>query len=154
MPVLGEQSAGRWGIINYSVLDDAIGYHLRRAQLAVFQDFGETFSKLGLRPADFSVLLIIRHNPGLKQSEVAEALGIQRANFVAVIDGLEAKGLAERRKSEADRRVQALYMTAEGETFCDDMMAVWEEHEQRFIKKLGGEEARDQLVKLLARLNE
>ncbi len=80
---------GRRIIINYSVLSDAVGYRLRRAQLAVFQDFGESFVAEGLRPADFSVVLLIKHNPGLKQSEVAEALGIQRANFVAIVDGLE-----------------------------------------------------------------
>lgn len=144
--------SGDGNIINYSVLDEAIGYHLRRAQLAVFQDFTETFSELGLRPADFSVILIIAHNPGLKQSEVAEALGIQRANFVAIIDGLQARGIAERRKSEQDRRVQALHLTEQGEVFAKTMMKSWAEHEKRFVDKLGGEDARDQLVQLLARL--
>lgn len=133
-------------------MNEAIGYHLRRAQLAVFQDFAESFAAQGLRPADFSVILIIKHNPGLKQSEVAEALGIQRANFVAIIDGLEQRGLAERRKSEVDRRVQALFLTSKGEAFVEEMMGTWKTHEDRFIEKLGGVEARDELVELLTRL--
>ena len=33
-------------------LDTIIGYKLRRAQLAVFQDFAESFSRMKLRPAD------------------------------------------------------------------------------------------------------
>ncbi len=151
-PIQQATASGSGIIINYSILDDAIGYHLRRAQLAVFHDFSETFATLGLRPADFSVVLIIAHNPGLKQSEVAEALGIQRANFVAIIDGLEARCLAERRKSDTDRRVQALYLTEQGKAFYEDMIRIWGEHEARFIEKLGGEEERDILVKLLARL--
>ena len=118
----------------------------------VFQDFAESFSAQGLRPADFSVILVIRHNPGLKQSEVAEALGIQRANFVAIIDGLEQRGLAERRKSESDRRVQALFLTQQGEAFAAEMMKNWKIHEDRFVEKLGGVEARDQLIELLTRL--
>jgi DNA-binding MarR family transcriptional regulator len=139
-------------IIDYSVLGEAVGYKLRRAQLSVFQDFSESFAAQGLRPADFSVILIIRHNPGLKQSEVAEALGIQRANFVAIVDGLEARGIAERRKSDADRRVQALYLTPLGEQFAAEMMATWNAHEARMIERLGGPEARDTLISLLEKL--
>ncbi len=141
-------------MVNYSVLNEAIGYHLRRAQLTVFQDFAETFSALGLRPADFSVILIIANNPGLKQSEVAEALGIQRANFVAIIDGLEARGLAERRKSETDKRVQALFLTEQGKAFSEGMLQTWVEHERRFVEKIGGEEARDQLINMLTKIAE
>lgn len=98
------------------------------------------------------MILIIRHNPGLKQSEVAEALGIQRANFVAIVDGLEARGIAERRKSDTDRRVQALYLTPLGEQFAADMMATWDAHEARMIERLGGPEARDTLISLLEKL--
>jgi DNA-binding MarR family transcriptional regulator len=141
-------------IIDFSVLSDAIGYRLRRAQLAVFQDFSESFSAEGLRPADFSVILLISKNPGLKQSEFAEALGIQRANFVAIVDGLEARDLAERRKSETDRRVQTLYLTALGEQFARDMMATWRNHEERMIAKLGGDAERDQLIALVNRLTD
>ena len=145
---------GRHAIINYSVLSEAVGYRLRRAQLAVFQDFGESFAAEGLRPADFSVVLLIKHNPGLKQSEVAEALGIQRANFVAIVDGLEGRDLVERRKSESDRRVQALYLTPLGEQFADNMLSTWQAHEDRMIEKLGGPEARDELIRLVNRLTE
>ncbi len=148
----GRNVAGIWEdgtIIDYSVLSDAVGYRLRRAQLAVFQDFAESFAAQNLRPADFSVLLIVGKNPGLKQSEVAEALGIQRANFVAIADGLENRGLAERRKSEIDRRVQALFLTPKGEKFLSEMMAIWKAHEDRFVERLGGSEARDTLIKLL-----
>lgn len=138
--------------IDYSILDSAVGYQLRRAQLSVFQDFNECFATDGLRPADFSTLLIVKANPGLKQSEVAEALGIQRANFVAIADSLERRGLAERRKSETDRRVQALYLTALGERFADTMLVTWKDHEDRLIERIGGPAERDRLLELLARI--
>lgn len=145
---------GRHAIINYSVLSEAVGYRLRRAQLAVFQDFGESFAAEGLRPADFSVVLLVKHNPGLKQSEVAEALGIQRANFVAIVDGLEGRDLVERRKSETDRRVQALHLTPLGEQFAENMLTTWQAHEDRMVEKLGGPEARDELIRLVNKLTE
>lgn len=133
-------------------MESIIGYKLRRAQLAVFQDFIQSFAKLKLRPAEFSVLTLIARTPGLKQSEVAEALGIKRANFVALMDGLEVRGLADRRKGDVDKRSHALHLTPEGAKFLKKMMAVWTEHENRFIDKLGGEEERDRLIALLDRL--
>jgi DNA-binding MarR family transcriptional regulator len=137
--------------IDFSVLTHAVGYQVRRAQLAIFQDFNETFANDGLRPADFAVLVIISANPGLKQSEVAEALGIQRANFVAIADSLESRGLAERRKSESDRRVQALFLTERGERFAADMIQTWRGHDDRLVQKLGGTAERDRLIALLTK---
>jgi Transcriptional regulators len=138
--------------IDFSAMAEAVGFRLRRAQLAVYQDFNETFAAKGLRPTDFAVLLLLSKNPGLKQSEVAEALGIQRANFVAIIDGLEQKGLAERRKSESDRRVQSLFITPAGLDYLDEIRPIVREHEDRIIERLGGREARDLLNSLLIKL--
>lgn len=129
-----------------------IGYKLRRAQLFVFQDFLESFSKVKLRPAEFSVLAIIADRPGLKQSEIAETLGIKRANFVALMDSLEKRGLAERRKAETDRRSHSVHLTPEGEKFVKKMTAIWAEHENRLIERLGGAAERDRLIDLLDRL--
>jgi DNA-binding MarR family transcriptional regulator len=133
-------------------MESIVGYKLRRAQLAVFQDFIQSFAKLKLRPAEFSVLALIARTPGLKQSEVAEALGIKRANFVALMDSLEARGLADRRKGDIDKRSHSLHLTPEGARFVRKMMMVWNEHEVRQIEKLGGPEERDRLIALLDRL--
>ena len=129
-----------------------IGYKLRRAQLAVFQDFLETFSALKLRPAEFSVLALIAEKPGQKQTEVARQLGIKRANFVALMDGLERRGLAERRKDEHDRRSHSLQLTPKGEAFTTDMLERWKAHEDRMVELLGGPQKRDVLIELLDRL--
>lgn len=138
--------------IDFSMMEDAVGYRLRRAQLAVFQHFNETFAAKGLRPTDFAVLLLLTRNQGSKQSEVAEALGIQRANFVAIVDGLEHKGFVERRKSDLDRRVQSLYITDAELAYLNELMPIWQEHEGRLLAQLGGPAARDQLIGLLKKL--
>ncbi|WP_245453410.1 MarR family winged helix-turn-helix transcriptional regulator [Aquibium carbonis] len=129
-----------------------IGYKLRRAQLYVFQDFIETFARMKLRPAEFSVLAIIAETPGLKQSEIAEMLGVKRANFVALMDNLEKRGLAERRKAQTDRRSHSVHLTEDGARFVRKMTAMWAEHEDRLIERLGGIDERDRLIDLLDRL--
>ena len=133
-------------------MGNVLGYKLRRAQLHVFQDFLESFSRLKLRPAEFSVLALMAQKPGQKQSEIAEALGIKRANFVALMDNLEKRGLAERRRADTDRRSHSLHLTAAGNRFVTKMATIWQEHENRFIGRLGGPEVHDQLIDLLDRL--
>ena len=129
-----------------------IGYTLRRAQLAVFQDFHKTFAKSKLRPAEFSVLAMIAETPGQKQTEIAEQLGIKRANFVSLMDGLERRGLAQRRKTEGDKRSHSLHLTEEGVRFVRKMVVTWQEHENRFVERLGGPEEKDRLIAMLTRI--
>jgi DNA-binding MarR family transcriptional regulator len=93
------------------LLNASVGYMLRRAQLAVSGDFGETLAEIGLRPGQFAVLTVLDHNPGVTQSEVSAALSIQRANFVSIIDNLERRGLAKRTSSATDRRSNSLTLT-------------------------------------------
>lgn len=133
-------------------LETMIGYKLRRAQLAVFQDFLTAFAKMQLRPAEFSVLALIAEKPGQKQTEIAERLGIKRANFVALMDELERRGLAERRKAESDRRSHSLHLTQEGQAFVRNMTSVWHRHESRFVERLGGGDEKDRLIELLDRM--
>jgi DNA-binding MarR family transcriptional regulator len=133
-------------------LASIIGYKLRRAQLMVFQDFIDSFARMPLRPAEFSVLALIARTPGLKQSDIAAKLGIKRANFVALMDGLERRGLAERRKAEGDKRSHSVHLTDAGHGFVAQMVAVWEGHEQRLVDRLGGTAERDTLIGLLDRI--
>lgn len=128
-----------------------IGYALRRAQLTVFDEVIANFSSLDLRPAQYSVLVMIGHSPGLKQSDVAAALGIQRANFVVLFDGLERRGLARRNPAPNDRRSYALYLTEAGAALLQRANELEAELETRFDDRLGPD-GRDRLLDLLGRL--
>lgn len=130
----------------------AIGYRLRRAQLSVFQQFLAVFEEFKLRPAEYSVLVLIDDNPGRKQTEIAEVLGIKRANFVTLVHGLEERGLVERIPSANDKRANALHLTAEGRSFLQAAQARHAALEDEMIARLGGAVARKQLLALLDRL--
>jgi DNA-binding MarR family transcriptional regulator len=130
-----------------------VGYVLRRAQLAVFDDVIANFSELDLRPAEYSVLVLLGHAPGAKQSDVAAALGIQRANFVVLFDRLERRGLARRSSAPNDRRSYALFLTDEGERVLARATELETQHEQVLDEKLGPGE-RERLLELLGKLAE
>jgi DNA-binding MarR family transcriptional regulator len=128
-----------------------IGYALRRAQLAAFDEAIREIADLDLRLGQFSVLALIGHRPGSKQSEVAAALGIQRANFVALLDGLERRGLARRAPAPNDRRCHAVYLTAEGERVLARASARLAATEARLAARLGAG-GRERLLEMLWRL--
>lgn len=138
--------------VSLGLLNNLLGYRLRRAQLSVFQDFLVAMKDFDLRPAQFSVLAIIEANPGLKQSRVSEALGINRANFVALLDELEQRKLARRAPAPGDRRSNALFLTAKGESFLKDAYRhLVTQHEKRVENVLGSAD-KQQLLGLLEKL--
>jgi DNA-binding MarR family transcriptional regulator len=130
-----------------------IGYMLRRAQIAVFQDIFRTFAEVGIRPAQFSVLTVIAHNPGRTQSQVSAALGIKRTNFVALLDSLERRGLAVRRPAPTDRRSHALHLTDAGKATMRRLNKKVGQLEARMIGQIG-KDGRVALLALLHRLAE
>ena len=119
----------------------------------MFEDFSRRFAALKLSPAQYSALVVIAANPGRKQSEIAGALGIQRPNFVAMMDELERRGLAERLRTPVDRRSRALALTAAGSALVARARRIQGEQEME-VERLIGREGRAQLVAALARLSE
>lgn len=138
-------------VLDLSGLTGVVGYTLRRAQMAVFEDFIARFAVLDLTPAQYSVLLVIGENPGRKQTEIARVLGIQRTNFVVMLDQLEARGLAERRRSATDARSHAVFLTKAGTALLNKARKIQADQEDAFADLLS-REGRDMLVALLRKV--
>ena len=123
--------------IDLGKLPELTGYLLRRAQLAVFQDFDAAVAGLDLRPAEFSVLLVLAHNPGARQGRVAESLGIQKPNFAVLLRRLVDRGLAEQRACASSRRSVELHLTPAGAALLVRAKAAVAVHEARLTARLG-----------------
>ncbi len=136
---------------NFGSLPGLVGYHLRRAQKAVFNHFSHSLADLGISPGQFGVLTLIEVNEGLGQSALASILGIERSTMVAVIDGLEAKGWVERQVSETDRRSKTLILTKAGVKLLKRAGPQVADHERQINAELSGKE-KDQLIRLLGRV--
>jgi DNA-binding MarR family transcriptional regulator len=139
------------GAVKTTPLSGLTGYALRRAQLVITADFNQALAELDLRPGQFAVLILIDQNPGTCQSSVSDALGIQKANFVATIAGLVNRGLVKRRKSETDARTYSLGLTPRGRSILEDAAKLQSLHEARVIAQIGNE-GRLQLLSLLDRV--
>jgi DNA-binding MarR family transcriptional regulator len=151
----GEEGAGagdaRAGEIDLAYLGDHIGYVVRRAQLAIFKDFIQTLAPVDIRPAQYSVLIVIAQNPGLTQAELGRALAIKRANLVGMLNELERRKLARRVASPSDRRSHALHLTPHGRQMLDRFHKLALEHEARATRTLDPAEKRT-LLELLDRV--
>ena len=141
------------GPLDFGGLSNHLGYCLRRAQLASFQNFRASFAALDLRPTQYSVLVLINNNPGRKQSEIAAALGIKRSKFVSLMAELERSNLAERRKAQSDRRSHALFLTEAGVQFMKKLDLAHQHHQDHLTAKVG-EENSALLIELLKRIGE
>lgn len=137
--------------LDFGILPDLIGYNLRKAQIAFFQSFDDAVAPHDITPGQFGVLILIRDNTGLSQSELGTAVGIDRSTMVAVIDRLENRGWVVRAPSQTDRRSYALELSAEGERLVSELIPKVQEHERAMLGELTGEEQKT-LAGLLRRI--
>lgn len=138
------------GELDHGMLPGLLGYQIRLAQRAVFRDFEAATSEFGISPGRVGVLVLIEANPGMTQSRLAEAEGLDRSTMVAVLDQLQDKGYIERRQGE-DRRTNGLWLTAEGKSALAKLKRRIQAHEARIVQRLSAEERRV-LVELLKKL--
>ena len=128
-----------------------LGYNVRRANVKYFQNFGDIVGDHDVTPGQFGVLAIIDANPGLNQSELGQAMGVDRSTVVAVIDRLEGRGLVVRDPSPKDRRSYALRLSDTGARFLQELVPVVEQYDRQAAKALTDKEV-ETLVDLLRRL--
>lgn len=74
----------------------------------------ELIQQGGVRPIAFNALTLIGANPGVTQSELAEALALDKGTAAHLSRELEQQGWIERRHRESDRRWKGVYLSPRG----------------------------------------
>ncbi len=138
--------------VDLGELPGLLGYQLRCAQLAAFQNFAVHIDLDGITPGRFGLLTIVETNEGLSQAALAQALGIDRSSMVAMIDRLEREGYVERRRAVGDRRSHAIYPTRAGKALLKKIRPLVRAHEADIAKALSAEE-RATLLRLLRQIS-
>lgn len=133
------------------VLEELLGYALRRAQLKVFQHFNEAMREHDIRPAQFSALVLIEGYPGVTQSSLAQALNIDPPRVVSLINNLEERGLAMRVRCKKDRRSHGIFLTKQGEALVDRLKEI-SLHSDKTATQALSEVERRQLLQLLHKI--
>ena len=137
--------------LDYGVLDELLGYSLRRAQVALFLAFHAATRGQHIIFSRFTVLVIVGANPGLSQSMLGAVLGIARSGAMLLTNWMVARGLVERRRRPDDSRAWGLHLTRRGAQSLDKMKTAVLAEDRRRAAKLGAAERRE-LLRLLDKL--
>jgi len=131
------------GPTDMTYLESTIGYAIRRAQIAVFQDIYGAFGEHRVTAVEFSVLAVVADNPGINQAELALALNVERPRMVPIINKLEQRGLTVRAIFADDGRVRLIHLTKPGHQLLAILKARLAMHQARMLERLGQDDAAD-----------
>jgi DNA-binding MarR family transcriptional regulator len=127
------------------------GYLMARLGQRSSQRFALALEPLGLHPKHFGVMSIVAAQPGITQNALRDHTGIDPSTMVAVIDDLEARGLAERRPHPTDRRAHTIYVTEAGQQMLELIGDLGARLQAELFAPLSAEE-QDTLIELLRKL--
>jgi DNA-binding MarR family transcriptional regulator len=94
--------------------DDSLSDAFRSVARRLRQASVESLARWDLTPSQFRALRVLMRHDAMRPSELSEHLGIAPRSTTEVLDGLEAKGLIERRADPQDRRATLVVPTERG----------------------------------------
>jgi DNA-binding MarR family transcriptional regulator len=112
------------------------GFLLRRAHQISAAVFEDECRALGLTPAQFGVLTVVRAHPGMGQSSLARALGFDKVTVLRVLRGLEGRGLVARATAVDNKRNICVQLTGEGEAVLEQAQKPAEKAYRRLLAPL------------------
>jgi DNA-binding MarR family transcriptional regulator len=139
--------------LDLGVLNEFVGYKIRKAQVLVYADFMIGQPQPALTPGLFGLLVLIEANPTVTQQDLCEAINVDKSTLVVTLHRLADRGLIRRVRSTEDRRQNVLKLTAKGMTKYKAMLEHIHKHEKRITAGLSEKEC-EQLVALLARVGQ
>lgn len=126
--------------ISDATLRGLVGYNMKRAFMVIGADLARTLEPFELRMTTYTALTLIADNPGLSQSQLAQAMSVERPNLVVIVDELETRGLILRDRVPTDRRIYALNITPAGRALLAKATEAVKAHENAIMGGLDPEE--------------
>lgn len=98
-----------------------IGLHLTRVARVASRAFDDALAEAGGSLPIWLVLLNVTINPGAKQRQLAEAVGVREPTLTQHLNVMEHDGLLTRRRDPKNRRVHIVEVTETGATLLRDL---------------------------------
>jgi DNA-binding MarR family transcriptional regulator len=108
-----------------------IPQRLRRAFLSISRFGDSLLSPYGLASDQYSLLLTVYRDPGIRQADLGDAMFAEPNTITAMVTLLEKRGLLRRKASPTDGRAKLIHLTARGEKLTQKLAA-----EARHLRKL------------------
>jgi len=139
--------------LDLSSLRQTPGFMIRILQLENFEAFYPHFEALKLSPVEYAILVTLRDNKAVTQSELAGVLKMQLPNLVKILSRMEDAGTIRRKRSARDKRAVELSLSAAGERRADQASRLGVAFNAQTLAPLDKEE-RTAFLQMLARLVE
>jgi DNA-binding MarR family transcriptional regulator len=137
--------------MNGDQASSSLAFLLSQVGIYASKRFAEQIAAVGLQPPLFRVLNLVDAQEGKSQQAIAAGIQIPPSRMVALVDELERRVLVERRPDPNDRRVRALFLTAEGRRCLARGRKIAHQHEEELTKGMKAAD-RERLVKLLQKI--
>ena len=111
--------------------------------------FTEALEPFGIRPRHLAALIELRDSGQVTQQSLCGALHLDPTNLVAILNELEERGYARRRRDPADRRRHIVEVTKKGLAVIDKVSEVMDAVEAQMLEGFEPGE-REQLELLLS----
>ena len=139
--------------LEFGPLKHLLGYRLRKAYAVLFRTWSEMFQDLNLAFGQYSILLLVKHNPGESQMTIADAAGLDRSTLVPILHKFARLGWVRRTRRKSDRRHYSLRLTPAGEAVLKAAEPLIAAHEEQLFAPLSAPE-RQALDLLLSKIIE
>ncbi|WP_425956711.1 MarR family winged helix-turn-helix transcriptional regulator [Xylanimonas sp. McL0601] len=128
-----------------------IGVVLHEVAARLARAFDQTLTAHGAGRPVWFVLLALQSRRSATQRELAAAIGIREATLSHHLSALEARGIVVRHRDQADRRVQRIALTPDGDALFTELRRAATAFDARLRSTLGEGDV-DALRTLLLRL--
>ena len=112
-------------------------YWLGRLATQMQEAFNCAVAEYGVSSAQWMVLNAVYFDRARTPAQIAQHIGVDRSAITRLVDRLEAKGLVERSRENADRRSINIELTTRGKNLVPKLIKTAKSNEERFINALG-----------------
>ena len=138
--------------LEHSALSHVLGYQLARASIQTRAAFQRSIGEpLQLRPVEFTILQLLRHNRRATQKQLARALAVTAPGMTVLLDRLETRGLLRRERNLHDKRSVFVLLSEAGQSLAEASLQASRDMESEVLRALSAGE-RMMLFELLERV--
>ncbi len=120
--------------------EDSVTYLMRQITLAFAEEVGSRLEPEGLTHAQWVPLFKLHQGVARTAAELAREVHLDAGAVTRMLDRLEAKGFVRRVRSQEDRRVIHLELTAEGEAVAQRIPPLMCEVQNAHLRGFGKDE--------------
>lgn len=130
-----------------------VGHLIRLCHQRAVDLFTEEVGVDGPNPRQFSVLINVFQNPGMSQTALVEASGIDRSTLTEVLKRMIDRGMISKQRAAEDQRTNALFLTETGLSTLEAAFEDADRVQERILAPLRPED-RDLAVGILTALTD